>query len=603
METRTAAELRAVSASNRDRPVRAWLAARLRVGRDEPFAPSSRRHPGPEGAGGRARRAPPCRRRAAGRAASSASTSSSSSPGFLITGILLAQARAGRPDLLVDFYMRRARRILPAAALTLVVTEVAACLLLNFVRARDAVWDVLFAAAFAANFRFAEQGSDYFAEGGSAFAGPPLLVARGRGAVLPRLAGAALDRPLRNGVQPSSTPAADSGTTAACSSRRRARRRVARLVDPPDHARSAGRLLLAVHSCVGAGAGCRARRRRRRRCAHSARGGSAWGGSGLPPSSPRPSRFDDATPFPGSWALVPTVGTALMICAGMGERRRDSASAACSSSRRSASSATARTRSICGTGRCSSSPPQYAGHELPVRTNLVLLLGRLLPVDRLVRAVRESDPASYVEREAERCRARVNGDGRCRRRGGLARCARGEGGAVRLDGVRARGRRGVPGEQRLRPHADARRPHRGARRAPAGRRRRPAARRGDPIPAGLMPPIGRLRNEAQPFFPPPGCVPVAASSQSTSKICPVGRTSSSKTLVVIGDSHAQMWMPAILRLAERDGWRVLPLLRPGCTPDTWVDARGLAACRPWYRWATAQVGRLRPRVTSWSAAP
>jgi hypothetical protein len=129
-----------------------------------------------------------------------------------------------------------------------------------------------------------------------------------------------------------------------------------------------------------------------------------------------------------------------------------------------------------------------------------------------------------------------------------------------------------------------------------------AARRGEPIPRGLVPPVSDLRSEAQPYLPPRGCVPVAASSQSTSRICTVGKTSSPKTLVVIGDSHAQMWMPAVLRLAERDGWRVLPLLRPGCTPDTWVDDRGLAACRPWYRWATGQVRRLQPRVTLVSGA-
>jgi len=84
--------------------------------------------------------------------------------GFLITGIVLAQARDSGSISLVDFYARRTRRILPAAALTLLATEAAAFLLLNFVRVKDAVSDVLFAAAFAANFRFAEQGSDYFAQ-------------------------------------------------------------------------------------------------------------------------------------------------------------------------------------------------------------------------------------------------------------------------------------------------------------------------------------------------------------------------------------------------------------------------------------------------------
>ena len=47
-----------------------------------------------------------------------------------------------------------------------------------------------------------------------------------------------------------------------------------------------------------------------------------------------------------------------------------------------------------------------------------------------------------------------------------------------------------------------------------------AARRGDPIPSGLIPPIGQLRNEPLPYSLPRGCVPVANSSESSSKICP-----------------------------------------------------------------------------------
>src|SRR5215471_3865395 len=54
--------------------------------------------------------------------------------GFLITGLLLAEARATGSISLVDFYVRRARRILPAAALTLLVTDVAAVFLLNVLR-------------------------------------------------------------------------------------------------------------------------------------------------------------------------------------------------------------------------------------------------------------------------------------------------------------------------------------------------------------------------------------------------------------------------------------------------------------------------------------
>jgi peptidoglycan/LPS O-acetylase OafA/YrhL len=53
--------------------------------------------------------------------------------GFLITGLLLAESRKTGSVSLLGFYVRRARRILPAAMLTLVATDIAAYLLVNFV--------------------------------------------------------------------------------------------------------------------------------------------------------------------------------------------------------------------------------------------------------------------------------------------------------------------------------------------------------------------------------------------------------------------------------------------------------------------------------------
>jgi len=85
--------------------------------------------------------------------------------GYLITGLLLRQAGRDGRIRLSDFYVRRARRILPAAVLTLVVTDLAAHQLLNLVRAREAVGDSVWAAFFMANVHFARAGSDYFAQG------------------------------------------------------------------------------------------------------------------------------------------------------------------------------------------------------------------------------------------------------------------------------------------------------------------------------------------------------------------------------------------------------------------------------------------------------
>jgi peptidoglycan/LPS O-acetylase OafA/YrhL len=85
--------------------------------------------------------------------------------GFLITSLLMREAdRDGRISL-VGFYSRRARRILPAAVVVAVATVVASILFLPLVRAVEIIKDSLWAAAFAANVRFASVGTDYFAKG------------------------------------------------------------------------------------------------------------------------------------------------------------------------------------------------------------------------------------------------------------------------------------------------------------------------------------------------------------------------------------------------------------------------------------------------------
>ena len=82
--------------------------------------------------------------------------------GFLITTLLLREvARSGTIDL-VAFYVRRARRILPAATAAIAGTVVASWLWLNPIDARDAAADGVWAALFGANVRFAMEETDYF---------------------------------------------------------------------------------------------------------------------------------------------------------------------------------------------------------------------------------------------------------------------------------------------------------------------------------------------------------------------------------------------------------------------------------------------------------
>lgn len=84
--------------------------------------------------------------------------------GFLITTLLLREvAKTGTIDL-VSFYVRRARRILPAATVAIGGTVLASWLWLNPIDARDAAVDGVWAALFGANIRFAREETDYFTQ-------------------------------------------------------------------------------------------------------------------------------------------------------------------------------------------------------------------------------------------------------------------------------------------------------------------------------------------------------------------------------------------------------------------------------------------------------
>ena len=85
--------------------------------------------------------------------------------GYVITQLLLREAPKGARRGLADFYSRRIRRIVPAATATLVVTMVAAELLLGARMNPLLPGDVRWASLFAANFRLISTGSNYFVPG------------------------------------------------------------------------------------------------------------------------------------------------------------------------------------------------------------------------------------------------------------------------------------------------------------------------------------------------------------------------------------------------------------------------------------------------------
>jgi peptidoglycan/LPS O-acetylase OafA/YrhL len=88
--------------------------------------------------------------------------------GFLITGLLWRELMTTGTVRLARFYGARARRLLPAGITVLVVVVVASAWWLPSLRARSVLVDALASAVYAGNYRFALRGTDYLAADGPA---------------------------------------------------------------------------------------------------------------------------------------------------------------------------------------------------------------------------------------------------------------------------------------------------------------------------------------------------------------------------------------------------------------------------------------------------
>jgi peptidoglycan/LPS O-acetylase OafA/YrhL len=529
--------------------------------------------------------------------------------GFLITGLLLAEASNPIGQGLRDFYSRRARRILPAAALTLVATDIVANAVLNFVRAKAVLQDSIPASLFVANIHFANQGANYFAQGQ-----PPspiqhfwsLSVEEQFYVVWPllllTLVGGAVWR------KRSQRHAVDDTRVITDSGRRRVLIAVAMLglasvawsiYDTHSHPASAYFSTSARVWELGLGAALALAATRVGRLPAAWRAGLGW--AGIAAIVVAAVAYSGSTEFPGYAALLPTLGAALVIGAGIGHRQ-----------------------SAFAPGRLLSLAPlrfigdrsytfylwhwpvlilvaEDRGHSLSVGTNLLLLLiafalsivtyavfenpirragwtfgnrGLLLwPACVLAVIVVAGYQINHID-QREALQSAV--------------------GAPQYPG--ASGTPTTANVTSLVAHASG---------TPTGQPL-PAVvaavaqvEKGAPIPQVLHPTPANLL--ADHYSPAPGCE--ASGTETSSRICRLGDVASHKTIAIVGDSHAEMWIPALTAMARRDGWALLPINKSSCTPYDWyVGSAHTADCSAWYRWMQQEVARLQPTITIVSGA-
>jgi hypothetical protein len=89
----------------------------------------------------------------------------------------------------------------------------------------------------------------------------------------------------------------------------------------------------------------------------------------------------------------------------------------------------------------------------------------------------------------------------------------------------------------------------------------------------------------------------AEKGDRTPKLCQFGVEDGAFSVVLLGDSHALQWLPALEVIAESQGWQLYSMTKSACpVPDTPIIVRGerLRDCPPWRAAAFDMIEELHP---------
>ena len=99
------------------------------------------------------------------------------------------------------------------------------------------------------------------------------------------------------------------------------------------------------------------------------------------------------------------------------------------------------------------------------------------------------------------------------------------------------------------------------------------------------------------------CAPTV--SQSSEPICVLGDRNAKREMVVLGDSHALMWLEALNSIAKQAHWKLVDLGKPSCPAEivTPINPPGIGpvggrytVCSQWHQWAIRWINRAKPNL-------
>ncbi|HVO56032.1 MAG TPA: acyltransferase family protein [Solirubrobacterales bacterium] len=482
--------------------------------------------------------------------------------GFLITRLLLGELGRHGTISIPRFYARRAKRLLPLSALLLGSVGVLSLILLSPLRAVEVSGDIISSATYTANWHFAAQSVDYFAqdiepspvlhlwslaiEEQFYFVWPALMLGvtwyqrrKGRpvrGILLLALAVVFIASLIFGIAYTDSQPAAAYFSTFG---------RAWELA-------LGGGLALLGGVRLPRGAGV------------------AIGWAGVAAIVYAILAFDANTPFPGVAALVPTLGTAALILAGSSVYRQARAAVATPLS----------LRPVRYVGRISYS--WYLWHW-PALVFAAVIWGPLSPLAGCAVVLASLLPTvlghHFIEDPVRRARGLARMPGRALALG--AACM------VFAIGV------GVALEN-AQPSFEA---------APISEVRGAAALASQKVPqqsaSAVRPnPLDARADRSQAFYD--GCLVGIAGTNSGH--CLYGNPHGTRTLILFGDSHALQYFAPLQKLAKKNNWRLIDLTKAECTPgevevQSMVEDREYSQCDAWREKELERIEEAGGRAT------
>ncbi len=516
--------------------------------------------------------------------------------GFLITQLLLHQAQRTGSISPMDFYSRRARRILPAATVVLVTTVLASVGLLGFVQSTPVIGDSIWSTFFAANVHFSQVGTDYF--DADTPASPvqhfwslaveeqfylvwPLLL-------LLLLGGTSLWRQRRKARRPRIKPRPEGAIPIPAMGALVALGGASLVYSIISTDRDPATAYFSTPARaweLSLGAMCAFLVPALSRLPAWLRTAMAW--AGLAAVVVAILRYSSMTPFPGKAALLPVVGTALIIAGGVG------------SSRFGPHLLLGR-KPCCMVGDWSYSlylwhwpiliiAAGYLQHALTIyETGLLLLLTVVISVltyhfvenpfrrarifsMRQIRGVLLYPTAIFITLAA--CLVAHEAVGQQ-----IAEASSAPPIAIpkpRVSPGATEGSRSGPSPAVLMVRASV-----------------AAAEHHDPVPGHLDPPLLDLKGDV-------ADVGTCDYDGTVLNLCPRGDVTGKKSLIVFGDSHARSWIPAIDAIARKEHYLAHYLVKPGCNAALTTPALGrgpFQGCVDWRTWAMGVIESLHPDV-------